>query len=57
MSDTQPVREVEWVHKSCNNTERSGLCDVALQIIVQEMAQLSDQGSIQVEMMDAQDIG
>lgn len=28
-----------------------------LQIIVQETAQLSDQGSIQVEMMDVQDIG
>lgn len=57
VSDTQPVRKVEWAHKSCSNTERSRLCDLALQIIVQETAQLSDQGSIQVEMMDAQDIG
>lgn len=57
VSDTQPVRKVEWVHKSCSNTERSRLCDLALQIIVQETAQLGDQGSIQVEMMDAQDIG
>lgn len=57
VSDTQPVRKVEWAHKSCSNTEGSRLCDLALQIIVQETAQLSDQGSIQVEMMDAQDIG
>lgn len=33
------------------------LCDLAPQINVQDVAQLSDQGSVQVEMMDAHDVG
>lgn len=44
-------------HTKAEVTQRNQLCDLDLQIIVQETAQLSDQGSIQVEMMDVQDAG